>query len=68
MACGTRLNLRTQDSTDLCPTSIMKDLYELIRDCDKQLHFNASCKNHDGSCNRFNDNSLLWLENDNKRN
>ena len=39
LACGSCLNLRKQDSTDLCPISNMKDLYELIRDCDKTVTF-----------------------------
>lgn len=39
LACGTCLNLRQIDSSDLCPLSTMKDLYELIRDCDKTVTF-----------------------------
>lgn len=39
LACGTCLNLRQQDSTELCPLSTMKDLYELVRDCDKTVTF-----------------------------
>ena len=39
LACGTCLNLRNQESTQLCPLSNMKDLYELIRDCDKTVTF-----------------------------
>ena len=39
LACGTCLNLRQQDSSELCPLSTMKDLYELIRDCDKTVTF-----------------------------
>jgi len=39
LACGTCLNLRKQDSTDLCPLSNMKVLYELINDCDKTVTF-----------------------------
>lgn len=39
LACGTCLNLRNQDSTELCPISNMKNLYELIRDCDKTVTF-----------------------------
>ena len=39
LACGTCLNLRKQDSTELCPLSNMNDLYELIRDCDKTITF-----------------------------
>ena len=39
LACGTCLNLRKQDSTELCPLSNMNDLYDLIRDCDKTITF-----------------------------
>ena len=39
MACGTCLNLRQKDGSELCPLSTMKDLYELIRDCDKTVTF-----------------------------
>ena len=39
LACGTCLNLRQQDSSELCPLSTMKDLYELIRNCDKTVTF-----------------------------
>ena len=39
LAWGTCLNLRKKDSTDLCPLSTIKDLYELVRDCDKTVTF-----------------------------
>tara|TARA_B100000900_G_C20434539_1_gene656417 strand:- start:501 stop:821 length:321 start_codon:yes stop_codon:yes gene_type:complete len=39
LACGTCLNLRKQDSTDLCRISNMKVLYELINDCHKTVTF-----------------------------
>ena len=39
LACGNCLNLRKKESTDLCPLSTIKDLYELIRDCDKTVTF-----------------------------
>ena len=39
LACGTCLNLRQKDNSALCPLSTMKDLYELIRDCDKTVTF-----------------------------
>ena len=39
LACGTCLDLRNQNSTELCPMSTMNDLYELIRDCDKTVSF-----------------------------
>jgi uncharacterized protein involved in oxidation of intracellular sulfur len=35
LACGTCLTLRHSEGSELCPLSTMKDLYELIRDCDK---------------------------------
>ncbi len=35
LACGTCLKLRNSQGTELCPLSTMKDLYDLIRDCDK---------------------------------
>lgn len=35
MACGTCLKLRHSQGSELCPLSTMKDLYELVRDCDK---------------------------------
>jgi uncharacterized protein involved in oxidation of intracellular sulfur len=39
LACGTCLNLRQKDDSELCPLSTMKDLYELVRDCDKTVTF-----------------------------
>ena len=39
LACGTCLNLRSQASTELCPLSTMKDLYELVRGCDRTVTF-----------------------------
>lgn len=35
LACGSCLEIRRKDSTQLCPLSTMKDLYTLIRDADK---------------------------------
>lgn len=35
LACGTCLKLRHSEGSELCPLSTMKDLHELIRDCDK---------------------------------
>ena len=35
LACGTCLKLRNSQGSELCPLSTMKDLYELIRDCDR---------------------------------
>ncbi len=39
LACGTCLKFRNQNSTELCPISNMKNLYELIIDCDKTVTF-----------------------------
>lgn len=39
MACGTCLKLRQKDGSELCPLSSMKDLYQLVRDCDKTVTF-----------------------------
>ena len=39
MACGTCLKSRDQEATETCPMSSMKDLYELVRECDKILTF-----------------------------
>lgn len=35
LACGTCLKLRHSEGSELCPLSTMKDLYEMIRDCDR---------------------------------
>jgi uncharacterized protein involved in oxidation of intracellular sulfur len=39
LACGTCLKIRQQGSSELCPLSTMKDLYELVKNCDKVLTF-----------------------------
>ena len=39
MACGTCLKSRHQEATSTCPMSSMKDLYELVGECDKILTF-----------------------------
>ncbi|MBI5412188.1 DsrE family protein [Candidatus Peregrinibacteria bacterium] len=39
LACGTCLKSRNQEATETCPMSTMKDLYELVRECDKILTF-----------------------------
>ncbi len=39
LACGTCLNLRKKDGSNLCPKSTMKDLYDLIKQSDKLLTF-----------------------------
>lgn len=38
-ACGTCIKSREQESSDICPISTMKDLYEIVRDSDKVLTF-----------------------------
>ena len=38
-ACGTCMKSRQMDSTDTCPLSTMKDLYDIIKDSDKVLTF-----------------------------
>lgn len=35
LACGTCLQIRHSQGSDLCPLSTMNDLYEIIRDSDK---------------------------------
>ena len=39
LACGTCLKLRHSQGSELCPLSTMKDLYELVRDCDRVVTF-----------------------------
>ena len=39
LACGTCLKLRQKESSELCPLSTMKDLYEMIRDADRVITF-----------------------------
>ena len=38
-ACGTCMKSRQMESSDTCPLSTMKDLYEIVRDLDKVLTF-----------------------------
>jgi sulfur relay (sulfurtransferase) complex TusBCD TusD component (DsrE family) len=38
-ACGTCLKLRQAEGTEICPVSTMKDLHELVVQCDKLLTF-----------------------------
>ena len=35
LACGTCLKIRQKEGSEMCPLSTMKDLYELVRDCDR---------------------------------
>lgn len=39
LACGTCLKLRGSDGSEICPLSSMKDLYEIIKGCDKVVTF-----------------------------
>lgn len=39
LACGTCLEIRHSEGSELCPLSTMKDLYELIRDSDRVISF-----------------------------
>lgn len=39
LACGTCLKSRSQEATNTCPMSTMKDLYTLVQECDKILTF-----------------------------
>ncbi|MBN1455694.1 MAG: DsrE family protein [Methanomicrobia archaeon] len=38
-ACGSCLKIRQSDGSELCPLSTMKDLYEIVKGCDKLLTF-----------------------------
>ena len=39
LACGTCLKIRNKESTDVCPMSTMKDLYEIVKDSDRVVTF-----------------------------
>lgn len=39
MACGTCLKLRKSEGSEICPISSMKDLHQMVVDCDKVLTF-----------------------------
>lgn len=39
LACGTCLEIRQAEGSDICPVSTMQDLHALIRDSDKVLSF-----------------------------
>ncbi len=39
LACGTCLNLRHSEGSDLCPLSTMKDLHDIIKESDKVVSF-----------------------------
>ena len=39
LACGTCIQIRKKDSSELCPVSSMGDLYEIIKQSDKIISF-----------------------------
>lgn len=39
LACGTCIEIRKKDSTELCPMSTMGDLYDIIKESDKLISF-----------------------------
>lgn len=39
LACGTCLKLRESEGSELCPLSTMKDLYQMIKGCDRIVSF-----------------------------
>ena len=39
LACGTCIKSRQQKENEMCPLSTMKDMYEIVRDCDKVVSF-----------------------------
>src|SRR3989338_4259358 len=39
LACGTCIKSRNQESTEMCPISTMKDMYEIIRESDRVVTF-----------------------------
>ncbi len=38
-ACGTCIKSREQESSEMCPLSTMKDMYEIIKDSDRTVTF-----------------------------
>lgn len=38
-ACGTCLNLRNSEASEICPLSTLKDFYEIVRDSDRLVTF-----------------------------
>jgi uncharacterized protein involved in oxidation of intracellular sulfur len=38
-ACGSCLKIRQSKGSETCPLSTMKDLYEIVNDCDKVVTF-----------------------------
>jgi uncharacterized protein involved in oxidation of intracellular sulfur len=39
LACGSCLKLRQKGSTEICPLSTLKDVYELVKDSDRVVTF-----------------------------
>lgn len=39
VACGTCLKIRNREGSETCPLSTMRDLYEIVRGCDRILTF-----------------------------
>lgn len=39
MACGTCLKVRQSEGSEICPVSSMKDLHQMVVECDKVLTF-----------------------------
>lgn len=38
-ACGACLKIRQSEGPEICPLSTMKDLYEIVKECDKVVTF-----------------------------
>ncbi len=38
-ACGSCIKIRQSEGSEMCPLSTMKDLYEIIKECDKVVTF-----------------------------
>ncbi len=38
-ACGTCLKIRQSDGSELCPPSTLRELYEIVKNCDKVVTF-----------------------------
>jgi len=38
-ACGTCIKSRNQEGTEMCPINTMKDMYDIVKECDKVLTF-----------------------------
>jgi len=38
-ACGSCLKIRQSEGSEICPLSTMRDLYEIVKECDKTVTF-----------------------------